>query len=156
MNTPRVRCLILGCGNTLRGDDGIGPLLCGWAEERFAGEPGVRVIASHQWSPEMAEDVAAADTVLFIDCALDQTAGQVVLRELSPVPLKPGLVTHHLGAPELLHTALELYGAQPRRALLLTVGAGSVEIGEDLSASVRIAIPDAQALIEVTVRQLLR
>ncbi|HEY2859242.1 MAG TPA: hydrogenase maturation protease [Terracidiphilus sp.] len=156
MNTPTLRCLILACGNTLRGDDGIGPFLGAWAADRFADEPRVRVIASHQWSPEMAEDVASADSVIFIDCAIDQQPGQILLRELSPIPLKPGLVTHHLGAPELLHTALELYGAQPRRALLLTVGAGSVEIGEDLSASVRIAIPDAQALVEVTVRQLLR
>ena len=156
MDTPRVRCLILACGNTLRGDDGVGPLLCAWAEERFACEPDVRAMASHQWSPEMAEDVAAADTVLFIDCALDQAPGQVLLRELSPAAIKPGLVTHHLGAPELLHAAVDLFGAQPRRAVLLTVGAGSIELGEELSPAVRAAIPDAQALLELTIRQLLR
>ncbi|HWE83650.1 MAG TPA: hydrogenase maturation protease [Terracidiphilus sp.] len=156
MDTPRVRCLILGCGNTLRGDDGVGPLLCAWAEERFAGEPGVRAMASHQWSPEMAEDVAAADTVLFVDCSLDQAPGQVLLRELTAVPLKPGLVTHHLGAAELLRVAQDLYGAQPRRACLLTIGAGSIELGEELSPSIRAALPDAQALLELTVRQLLR
>lgn len=156
MNTPTVRCLILACGNTLRGDDGIGPLLCAWAEERFAAEPGVRAIASHQWSPEMAEDVAAAETVLFIDCALDQAPGQILLRELIPAAVKPGLVTHHLGAPELLRTAEELYGSRPRRALLLTIGAGSIELGEELSAAVRGAIPHAQELLEVTVQQLSR
>ncbi len=156
MDTPRVRCLILGCGNTLRGDDGVGPILCAWAEERFAAEPGVRVIASQQWTPDMAEDVAAADAVLFIDCALDQEPGQLLLRELSPVAMKPGLVTHHLGAPELLQVTQDLYGRRPMRACLLTAGAGSVEIGEQLSPAVENVLPDAKALLELTVRQLLR
>ena len=155
MHTPRVRCLILACGNTLRGDDGIGPLLCAWAEERFAEEPGVRAISCQQWTPDLAEDVAAAETVLFVDCALDQAAGQVLVREVLPLPLKPGLVTHHLGAPELLDTAQKLYGSQPRRAMLLTVGAGSIELGEELSPAVRTGIPDAQNLLEITVRRLL-
>lgn len=156
MNTPRVRCLILACGNTLRGDDGIGPFLCEWAQERFAADARVRTIASHQWAPDMAEDVAASESVLFIDCALDLAPGQVMLRELSPAPIKPGLVTHHLGAPELLHTAHDLYGHRPSRALLLTVGAGTIELGEDLSPAVRAAIPAAQDLLDLTVNQLLR
>jgi|SRR5271165_1877559 len=156
MDTPRVRCLILACGNTLRGDDGIGPFLCAWAEERFAADPGVRTIASHQWTPDMAEEVAAAESVIFVDCSLDQAPGQILLRELAPAPLSPGLVTHHLGAAELLGVAEELYGARPRRACLLTIGAGSIELGEGLSPTVREMLPDAQALLELTIRQLLR
>lgn len=155
MEITKARCLILACGNTLRGDDGIGPFLCAWAEERFAGEPGVRAIASHQWTPDMAEDIASAETVLFIDCALDQAPGQLLLRELVPAPLKPGLVTHHLGAPELLHTALELFGSQPRRAFLLTVGAGTIELGENFSQPVLDAIPLACAKVEESVTRLL-
>lgn len=156
MDTPRVRCLILACGNTLRGDDGIGPFLCAWAADRFAGEPAVRAIARQQWSPELAEDVAASETVLFVDCSLDQPPGQTLLRELTPAALKPGLVTHHLGAAELLRVAQDLYDAQPRKACLLTVGAGSIELREELSSAVRSALPEAQALLELTVRQLLR
>ena len=155
MEITKARCLILACGNTLRGDDGIGPFLCAWAEERFAGEPGVRAIASHQWTPDMAEDIASAETVLFIDCALDQAPGQLLLRELVPAPLKPGLVTHHLGAPELLHTAQELFGSRPRRAFLLTVGAGSIELGEEFSDAVKAAQPEACAKVEETVVRLL-
>ena len=155
-NAHTVRCLILACGNTLRGDDGVGPALGAWATVHFAADPEIRTIISHQWAPDMAEDVAAAETVIFIDCALDQPPGQILLRELSPAQIKPGLVTHHLGAPELLHTAQNLYGRQPRRALLLTIGAGSIELGEELSEAVRAGLPDAQALLELTVQQLLR
>ncbi|HEY3703767.1 MAG TPA: hydrogenase maturation protease [Terracidiphilus sp.] len=155
MKSTPIRCLILACGNTLRGDDGVGPFLGEWAADRFAADSNVRVITSHQWAPDMAEDVAAADTVIFIDCAVDQPPGQILLRELSPAPIKPGLVTHHLGAPELLHTAQNLYGRQPRRALLLTIGAGSIELGEGLSPSVRAALPDAQELLQLTMQPLL-
>jgi hydrogenase maturation protease len=153
--TFTARCLILACGNTLREDDGVGPFLAQWAEERWRGDARVRVLYDHQWTPDMAQEIAAAETVIFVDCSLDQAPGQIQLRELSSASLKPGLVTHHLGAAELLSVAQELYGTQPRRACLLTVGAGSIELGEGLSHAVRDALPDAKDLLEVTVRQLL-
>ncbi len=155
MDMQRVRCLILACGNTLRGDDGVGPSLCAWAEERFAEEPGVRAISCQQWTPDLAEDVAAAETVVFVDCALDQAPGQMLVREIAAASIRPGLVTHHLGAPELLRVAEEFYSERPRRACLLTIGAGSIEVGEQLSSEMEAALPDAQTLLELTVRQLL-
>ena len=149
------RCLILACGNTMREDDGVGPFLAQWAEEHWRRDARVRVLCDHQWTPDMAEEVAAAETVIFVDCALDQAPGQILLRELSAAALKPGLVTHHLGAAELLRVAEDLYSKQPRRACLLTVGAGSIELGEGLSPAVRNALPDAEELLALTVNQLL-
>ena len=155
MGTPWVRCLVLACGNTLRGDDGIGPFLCSWAEERFTGESGVQTIARQQWTPDLAQDIAYAESVLFIDCAIDLEPGQLLLREVKPA--EPAAVsTHHLGAAELLRLAQDFYNATPRRACLLTIGAGSIELGEEFSAPVQAVLPDAQALLELTIRQLLR
>ena len=153
--TSAARCLILACGNTLREDDGIGPLLAQWAEEHWRDDLRVRVLCDHQWTPEMAEEVAASETVVFVDASLEQTPGQIMLRELSPASLRPGLVTHHLGAAELLSVAKDLYGMQPHRACLMTIGAGSIELGEGLSPAVRDALPEAKDLLELTVRQLL-
>jgi hydrogenase maturation protease len=155
MDTPWVRCLVLACGNTLRGDDGIGPFLCSWAEERFATESGVRAITRQQWTPDLAHDIAHAESVIFIDCSIDQEPGQLLLREVRPA--EPAAVsTHFLGAAELLRLAKDLYEATPRRACLLTIGAGSIELGEEFSAPVQAVLPDAQALLGLTVRQLLR
>ena len=153
--TFTARCLILACGNTLREDDGVGPFLAQWAEERWRDDQRVRVLCDHQWTPDMAQEIAAAEAVIFVDCALDQEPGQILLRELSSASLKPGLVTHHLGAAELLSVAQELYGTQPRRSCLLTIGAGSIELGEGLSPAVRDALPGAEELLELTVGQLL-
>lgn len=153
--TIAARCVILACGNTLREDDGIGPFLASWAEEHWRDDSRVNVICDFQWTPEMAEDVAEAESVIFVDSSLDQGPGQIILRELSPASLKPGLVTHHLGAAELLGVAQELYGGHPRRACLLTIGAGSIDLKEGLSPAIQDAMPAAKDLLEHTVGQLL-
>lgn len=150
-----VRCLILACGNTLRSDDGIGPWLAAWAEERFAAEPGVRVISRHQWTPDLAEDIAHSQSVLFIDCAIDAPPGSLRILPVKPAPAQGSLATHHTGAAELLALSEELYTSSPRSALLLTIGAGSIDMGETFSPAVQAARPEACQLLESTVRRLL-
>jgi hydrogenase maturation protease len=154
MSSTQARCLILACGNTLRTDDGVGLWLAEWAEQRFRNQPGVRVIADHQWTPELAEDVARAQSVLFIDCSLDSEPGSLHLTPVLPITGSPEHNTHHLGAAELLALGRELYNSLPREALQLTIGAGSIEFGETFSAAVTAALPAACRLIEETVLRL--
>lgn len=149
------RCLVLACGNSLRGDDGVGPWLAAWVKERFGNEARMRVASRQQWTPELAEDIARADAVLFIDCSLESAPGSVALLTIKPNPQVPGLATHHLSAPELLALARGLYANLPREALLLTIGAGSVELGEEFSDAVKAALPHACRHIEETVLRLL-
>ena len=155
MTLNMARCLILACGNTLRGDDGVGPWLASWAEERFGDEAGVRVLASQQWTLELVDEVARAATVLFIDCSADSAPGAVSVTPVEAAPDSQGLATHHLGAAELMAVARDLYGSLPRAALLLTVGAGSLELGEEFSEAVKAALPDACMKVEETVVRLL-
>lgn len=156
MNSTKARCLLLACGNTLRGDDGIGPWLADWARERFSDEAALRVVSRQQWTPELAADLSAAEAVIFVDCSTASEPGSVSLFEVQPTAPTQGLGTHHMGAAELLAVALELYGSLPRTALLLTVGAGSTELGEEFSQAVLDAIPPACAKLEDTVTDLLR
>jgi hydrogenase maturation protease len=155
MTQPTLRCLILACGNTLRGDDGVGLWLAEWAEQRFSNQSGVRVIADHQWTPELAEDVARALSVLFIDCSLGSEPGSLHVTSVEPSPGGPEHNTHHLGAAELLALGRELYNSLPRNALQLTIGAGSTEMGESFSPAVTAALPAACKLIEETVLRFL-
>jgi hydrogenase maturation protease len=156
MTTAPVRCLILACGNTLRADDGVGPFLAEWAGERFKDEPGVRILSRHQWTPELAEDAAHAQSVLFIDCSIDAAAGSLRILSVAPAPPTEGLATHHLGAAELLALSREFYHSLPRKALLLTVGAGSLALNEEFSDVVQAALPEARHLLESTVLRLLK
>jgi hydrogenase maturation protease len=155
MTSTKARCLLLACGNLLRGDDGIGPWLADWAQERFADEPGIVVISRQQWTPELAADVAEAGAVLFIDCSTNSEPGSVEFFEVQPAAQSQGVGTHQVSAAELLGMAQDLYGSLPRHAKLLTVGAGSTELGEEFSSAVLDAIPQACARLEKAVTALL-
>jgi hydrogenase maturation protease len=146
--TSPFRCLVLACGNALRGDDGVGPWLAGWAKERLGNEPRLRVVSRQQWTPELAEEIARAEAALFIDCSLESAPGSISLSPVEPNSQVPGLATHHLSAAELLALARELYAALPREALLLTIGAGSVELGEGFSDAVKAVLPQACRRVE--------
>lgn len=155
MNPPPTRCLILACGNTLRGDDGAGPWLAAWAEDRFRDQPAVLIISRRQWTPELAEEIASAASVLFIDSSAAASPGSVLLSPIQPAAGYPAPATHHFGAAELLALARELYASQPPAALLLTVGAASFDLHEGFSAPLQAALPRACRLLEETVLRLL-
>jgi hydrogenase maturation protease len=155
MTQPPARCLILACGNTLRGDDGVGLWLAAWAERRFANQPEIKIIARQQWTPELAEDIARVESVLFIDCSVDSAPGSIKLTPVEPAAISQGIATHHSGAPELLALARDLFNSLPRHAQLLTIGAGSTELGEVFSDAVTAALPEACKLIEETVLHLI-
>jgi hydrogenase maturation protease len=150
MSSTKARCLILACGNTLRGDDGLGPWLAQWAEKRFKSETQVRIISRHQWTPELAEEVAQAGSVLFIDCSVDSAPGSIQLLPVEPAASTQALSTHHSGAAELLAMARDFYNSLPSSALQLTIGAGSTELSEQFSPAVTAALPEACRLLEKT------
>jgi hydrogenase maturation protease len=155
MTSTKARCLLLACGNTLRGDDGIGPWLADWAAERFADEPDLQVISRQQWTPELAADIAEAESVLFIDCSTASEPGSVELHEVQSAQQTVGVGTHQVSAAELLGMAQELFGSLPRRAQLLTIGAGSTELSEEFSQPLLDAMPQACAQLEETLLSLL-
>jgi hydrogenase maturation protease len=148
-------CLILACGNTLREDDGIGPHLAHWATEHWSSDPRIRVISCQQWTPDLAVDIAAAHSVIFLDCSIDAAPGHVDLQPVQPAASQFTLATHHSSAPSLLALARDLYNATPHTALLLTIGAYSLELGDVLSGTVQAALPRATALLRSTVNNLL-
>jgi hydrogenase maturation protease len=152
--TP-VRCLILACGNTLRSDDGVGPWLASWAEERFAANPALRVVSRQQWTPDLAEELAYVDSVIFVDCTVDAAPGAVRITRVQPAHAQAGLATHHMGAAELLALCEELYASVPRNSLLLTIGAGSIEMGETFSKCVNEALQEACKILETAILRML-
>jgi hydrogenase maturation protease len=155
VSTNPVRCLVLACGNTLRSDDGVGPFLAEWAAERFRDNPDVRVVATQQWTPDLAEKIAEAESVLFVDSSLESIPGRV---SLTPVDVQLGnqsVATHRLDASDLLGLTHELYGSRSAHAMLLTVSTGSTELGETFSDRVEVALPRARGILEKAVLRFL-
>jgi hydrogenase maturation protease len=133
------RILIIGWGNPLRGDDGVGwraaELLAGALEGRDA-----KALVSHQLMPEFAEEISRSELVIFIDAACDNGVGELRLERIEPDRAPSAAFSHELSPPALLGMAEKLYGSRPE-AHFVSVGGGSFEYGEELSPEVQSALP---------------
>jgi hydrogenase maturation protease len=133
--------LVVGYGNALRTDDGIGPAVAARLAEdsRLAG---VDVRSAHQLTPELALDASGASLLVLVDAAADVPPGEVVVRRLGTEAGAGEVMTHHLDPAALVGLARELWGTAPE-VVLVSVGAASFEVGDELTAEVRDAIPRA-------------
>jgi hydrogenase maturation protease len=129
------RILILGYGNTLRGDDGLGVIVAQRLAEKLAAEDGVDVIDAHQLLPEMAHTISQYDYVYFVDAAARGVPGTFAHSRVEPVGGDETAFSHNVSPARLLLAAQTLYGRRPA-AELCTVAAASFEFGEQLTPSV--------------------
>jgi hydrogenase maturation protease len=123
--------LVIGIGNTLRQDDGLGP----HAVAGLAPRPGVNALTVQQLGPELAEPLAAATRVLFVDVHRDSEG-----IELSPVVERPVPTGHALSPGGLLELTRALYGRAPA-ADLLTAPGTAFGFGEALSPQGTASLP---------------
>ena len=140
----RAKALIIGYGNVLRGDDGVGRAVV----HALACAPlpdAVETIDCHQLIPELAERLAAVHLVVFIDATGDLSPGRVEATEALPRARAPH-VAHRLDASGLLDLSQRLYGRSPK-AFLVRVGIGSMMLGEEFSEPVTAAVPRAIDLV---------
>jgi hydrogenase maturation protease len=144
---PKV--LIIGYGNSLRGDDNVGCHVAQILDQHYQADPEVRVIGSHQLTPEMAEDIAASEFVLFLDAAVGETAGKIRCATVAPKS-GPSSFAHHLDPALLLAAAMELYGTAPPAQLLTIVGS-SFELGDRFSPPVVKRLPEFIAEVHAVV-----
>ena len=86
---PAGGVLVIGYGNTLRSDDGVGWVAAALLADdpRLAGDlsrAGVEVRAVHQLTPELALDFSRASLVILIDAAVDDPPGAISVQALTP------------------------------------------------------------------------
>jgi hydrogenase maturation protease len=120
--------LIIGYGNTLRGDDAAGRLAVEAIAERQY--PGVKTLSVHQLMPELAAEIAEAECVVFIDASASGEPFQG-MAPLTPAPSHAAL-THYIDPCGLLMMASVLYRANPA-AYIITIPAEDFRIGSPLS-----------------------
>ncbi|MHC1768605.1 MAG: hydrogenase maturation protease [Verrucomicrobiia bacterium] len=122
------RVLVIGYGNPLRGDDGLGPSLASAIDK--LGFPGVDVLVCHQLTPELADPISRADAVIFIDARVQGDPGIQLQRVAVETP--GAFRTHASDPAALLALARALYGTAPA-GWWLTLPAVELGFGEDLS-----------------------
>lgn len=142
---PALRALVLGYGNPLRGDDALGSRVAG----ALAASPGmehnalIAIETVHQLTPELAEAIARAAIVIFVDAAApspDRSPGSVRYGRVEPESLAPAVLGHHLTPAQALGYARNLYGANPE-GYFASVTAESFNFGAPLSPAVQAAVP---------------
>ena len=136
--------LVIGYGNTLRHDDGVGPKVAEAVEALQL--PDVRTLVCAQLSPEHAEPISRARLVIFVDAAVDAPA-EVQLRKLEPSQSSQ-LMAHAADPRTMLALARDVFGHAPE-AWWLTIPAVKLGFGEELS-------PEAQRGLERAVEEIKR
>jgi len=139
-----LRLLIIGIGNPLRSDDGLGLHIA----HELLGEPlpdSIRVIAAQQLTPELSELASRAEHVLFIDATRVGTPGTLSCEEIHPAA-PSGRHSHDLTPATIVQMAQTLYGRCPTAHLLTIVGE-SFATGDALSPAVTAVLPALKARI---------
>ena len=144
------KVLLIGYGNTLRGDDGVGPFVVSEVARRHADR--FRACVVQQLTPELCTILAEHDAVIFVDARsnVDGDACRLVPIENTD---SPTWGTHLFSPASLLALTEELYGARPR-AWCLAVPAEDFRLGEGLSVSARVSAKDAVRTIKESRRHL--
>lgn len=139
--------LIIGYGNTLRGDDGVGVRVAEIIEGK--NYPNTRVISVHQLTPELAEDIAGSDLVIFVDAVFsDRPEIQIETLESSGDWKNLG---HAENPSSLLAFTRSIYQKTPI-ARGVYIPAVNCEFGEELSEVTRKGMEEAIGAIEKIIR----
>jgi hydrogenase maturation protease len=122
--------LVIGYGNLLRSDDGVGQEI---AKQVAAWRlPNVEAIAVHQLTPELIERLVMVDIAIFVD-AYPVTATEQKI-QIRPLELaRSGITSGHWCEPQvLLAIAQALYSYRPQAFWVMVPGV-NFELGECLS-----------------------
>lgn len=135
--------LVIGYGNTLRGDDGVGPHVA--EAVRALRLPGVNTLVCQQLSPEHAAPISLAQTVIFVDAAVDAPR-EVQLRRLEPSDTTQ-LMAHAADPRTMLALSRDVFGHVPQ-AWWLTIPAEKMDFSEDLTPLAQRGCAQALAKIQ--------
>ena len=102
--------LILGIGNPLRGDDGIGVYVCAQLEE--LNTPRISVQTTHQLYTEWIYIFRQYDVVLLVDASLSDQ--EVVIRPISTAPVSSVNLSHHVAASQVAALTSLIVGSATR------------------------------------------
>jgi hydrogenase maturation protease len=145
--SERVPLLVLGLGNVLLEDDGVGGAAVSLLLDRFESPTGVRVFDGGTLGLSLLPYLEAADAVILVDAIRSDSAPGTVIRlegdEVGPA-VASRLSPHQVGVADLLDGARWL-GRYPGRVVLLGINPASMDLAVGLSPFVRASLP---ALVE--------
>ena len=133
MSAPVV---VFAVGNPSRGDDAIGPVICGrlakWLEnERLTDR--VELIEDFQLNVEHALDLQGRELALFIDAG-ENTPAPFIFEQIYP-STATSHTTHALPPQAVLQVYRQMEGKEPPPSFVLCVRGEQFDLGEPLTAT---------------------
>lgn len=155
MNPQVITTLILGIGNSLLTDEGVGIHVVRYLHAHHPDEPGLTYLDGGTLSFTLAEPIAEHDALIVIDAArFDDPPGTVRCLEGDKMDryLKGNRQSvHEVGLTDLLDIA-QLSDTYPVRRALIGIEPASLDWGEQPSPVVAPAVARAAALVLRTAR----
>ena len=138
MSETRAAAVVIGLGNPLMGDDGLGLAALARLREQWELPEGVIAVDGGTWGMNLLPLLEDAETVVLLD-AIDagRPPGELVLLEGDEVPRGLGLKLspHQIDLREVL-ALLELRGTLPSRLVAIGLQPERVEMSAELTPTV--------------------
>lgn len=145
--TPRT--LVLGLGNVLLRDEGLGVWVAESLARRFAFPPDVTVLEGGTLGLDLLPRLDGVERLLVIDAVkLGRPPGEIVRLEGDEVPaaLAVKISPHQVGVQDLLAGA-RLLGSEPSQVVLWGIEPERLDPGTGFSASVKDALPRMETAV---------
>jgi hydrogenase maturation protease len=151
MTAPLV---VFAVGNPSRGDDAIGPVICGrlakWLENEGLAER-VDLIEDFQLNIEHALDLQGRELALFIDAGKN-TPAPFVFEQIFP-STAASHTTHALPPQAVLQVYRQMDGKEPPPSFVLCVRGEGFELGAEMTPAAQGGIEAAMVFLERLVRK---
>jgi hydrogenase maturation protease len=141
-------CVVVGIGNPLRGDDGIGVHAVKYLKGRLPHD--VTLVEGEVYSLDLLPYLEGRDQAIFID-GLDAKDDPGAVFRFNPRDVAqslpaPSMSMHDFGLYDLI-TAAELLDQCPSRVTIIAVQVKSMEWGTELSSELLHSLPQVHRLV---------
>ena len=148
-----MKAVVLGVGNIILADEGVGVRVIEALERDYTMPPGVEVIDAGTSGMEMLEDMSDLDFLLVVDAiAAGKAPGELVQLRGDEVPVffRRNLSPHGIGLSDVL-ASLEFLGSEPKETVILGVQPTSLDLSTELTPIIAARVPE---LVEQVVNEL--
>jgi hydrogenase maturation protease len=141
--------VVFAVGNPSRGDDAIGPVICGRLAEWLKNEKltdRVELIEDFQLNVEHALDLQGRELALFIDAG-ENTPAPFIFEQIFP-STAPSHTTHALPPQAVLQVYRQMEGTEPPPSFVLCVRGEGFELGAEMTPTALGGVEAAMELVE--------
>lgn len=153
-----MKAVVLGVGNTILADEGMGVRVVEAFERDYALPENVVAIDGGTAGMELLEELSHLDFLLVVDAiAAGKPPGTLVKLAGDEVPVffRRNLSPHGIGLSDVL-ASLEFMGAEPKETVILGAQPVSMELSTELTPAIAARVPElvAQVVAELSQRGL--